>query len=306
MKSTIKILSIVKKQDEDKTKEVYKNVIEKVLNGTASELLKIGKPNQIPNQLLFAMEVPNDKAVEVIKQLTYEGIPIVKNDPAIKTAVYEANLELENQQASTIQRIKKEDALKNKLMKKGEYSVEELAYLKDWQLMVEVALNQSFSNIDKSRKIKEMLPDVLNEVIEKEIEQGARSLGAAKSSIEKLVAITENETLKRFHFVGSIKKAGHAVINFCKEHPKDLIGDLIFLSNSSSTIPEINIKSFLTFYDVVKDDLEKYDYEILVATRHLNTRALDTVHATAVRLNPEEKKLLVEGIEFFKEKRKTI
>ncbi|OGU36778.1 MAG: hypothetical protein A2068_09510 [Ignavibacteria bacterium GWB2_35_6b] len=303
MKNTITILSIIKKQDEEKTKGIFKNVIEKFWNGDLSEVLKIGKPNQIPNQLLFALEVPKTNAVEVIKQLTYEGVAIVKNDPSIKTAVNEANFELENQQASTIQRIKKEDALKNKLLKKGEYSIEELAYLKDWQLMVDVALNQSFNNIDKSRKIKELLPEVLNEAIEKEIELGTRSLGAAKNSIEKLVAITENETLKRFHFTGSIRKAGHAVINFCKEYPKDLIGDLIFLSNSSSTIPEINVKSFLAFYNVIKDDLEKYDYEIIVATRHINTRALDTVHSASVKLDPEEKKLLQEGIEFFKKKR---
>lgn len=306
MKNKITILSLVRKQDEERTKEVVKGVIEKYYTSEVSEILKIGQPQQIPNQLLFALEVEKTNALEIIKQLTYEGVAIVKNDPSIRAAVNEANFEIENQQANTIQRIKKEDALKQRLKKKGDYSVEELAYLKDWELMVNIALNQSYKDIEKSRQIKQLLPEVLNEAIEKEIELGARSLGAAKSSIEKLAAIAENETLKRFHFTGSIKKAGEAVINFCKAYPNDLIGDLIFLANSGTTTSHINIKAFLTFYNVISENPEKYDYEILVATRHLNTRALDTIHQSSVRLSPEERKVFDSGIEFFKEKRKTL
>ena len=305
MNSKIKILSVVKRKDLDETKEIFKSVIEKLCEADLSEILKIGEPTQIPNQFLFVLEVEKNIAVEVIKQLTYSGIAIVKNDPSIRAAVAEANFEIENQQANTIQRIKKEDSVKNKLQKRGNYSVEELAFLRDWQLMVEVALNQSGNDIDKGRKIIELLPEILNETIEKEIELGARSLGAAKNSIEKLLAVTENETLKRFHFVGSIKKAGEAVINLCSQH-QELTGDLIFLANSTSTLSIINVKSFLAFYKFISEEPEKYEYEINVAIRHLNTRALDTVHLVAADLNNDEKVLFNKGIEFFRENRKKI
>ena len=126
MNSKIKILSVVKRKDLDETKEIFKSVIEKLCEADLSEILKIGEPTQIPNQFLFVLEVEKNIAVEVIKQLTYSGIAIVKNDPSIRAAVAEANFEIENQQANTIQRIKKEDSVKNKLQKRGNYSVEEL------------------------------------------------------------------------------------------------------------------------------------------------------------------------------------
>ena len=306
MKNTITILSIVKKQDESTAREKFINVISKFMDAEISDVLKIGQPNQIPNQLLFALEVERVIAVDVIKSLTFEGITILKNDPAIGAAVTEAKHEMENQQANTIQRIKKDDSVKKKLFKKGDYSVEELAAIGDWKLMVDVALNQSYKDIEKSRQIKQLLPDVLNRAIEKEIERGGKSLGFAKNSVEKLVAIAENETLKRFQLLNSIKKAGEAIIDLCSQHPRDLLGDLIFLANSTSTISQINIKAFLTFYKFVKEDPEAYDYEVLVATRHLNTRAMDAIHLSSVKLTPEDKKLFDSGIEFFKEKRKNL
>lgn len=307
MSNKIKLLSVVKKRDEEKTREIFKKVLENSEDSEAAGNLKVGQPSQIPNQLLFVVEIDNSKAVNIIKKLTYEGVAIVKNDPSIRAAVNEAIFELENQQANTIQRIKKEDELKNKFMrKKGDYTVEELLYLKDWELMVSVALNQSYKDIEKSRQIKQYLPEVINEAIEKEIESGSRSLGAAKSSIEKLTAIAENETLKRFHLLGSMKKAGDAIISLCSQHPKDLVGDLIFLTNCSTTISHVNVKAFITFYKFVSSDIENFEYEILVATRHINTRALDTIHRTSAKLSPEEKELFDAGIEFFKEKRKQV
>ncbi|MBU2493333.1 MAG: hypothetical protein KJ571_11965 [Bacteroidetes bacterium] len=306
MNNTITILSLVKITEEEQIKEVYKSITSKYSDSELSEILKIGRPRQVPNQLLFALEIEKSDAVKIIKELTYAGVAIVKNDPSISAAINEAKFELENQQATTIQRIKRENELKVKLNKKGSYSIEELEYLRDWQLMVEVGLKQSFNDLEKARKIKEMLPEVLNEAINKEIEFGSRSLGAAKSSIEKLSAIAENETLKRFHFTGSMKKAGEAIINLCSEYPKDFLGDLVFLANSSSTISYINIKSFLTFYKFVSENQELYDYEILVATRHLNTRALDTIHQASVKLTNDEKALFDNGIQFFKERRKNL
>lgn len=172
--------------------------------------------------------------------------------------------------------------------------------------MLEMALIQSHDNIEKSRRIKELLPDVLDEAIENEIERDTKSLEIAKSTIERLMLIAENATLKRMHLLVPMKKAGEAIIEICLQHPKELIRELIFLANSRTTIPAISIKAFLSFYKVVKADAKTYEEVIDESARYLNTRALDTVYITAVKLSAEDKKLFNSGIEFFKEKRKAL
>ena len=306
MKNTVTILSVVKKQDLESSQEIFDKIIAKHCVSCKEDVLKIGTPAQIPNQFLFALEVPVENAINVIKELTYAGVAVVKNESFIKTAVNEAMFELQSEQSNKIQLLKKEESLKQKLKKRGDYSLDELIYLKDWQLLLEIALRQSHDNIDKSRKIKELLPDVLDEAIENEIHHDTKSIEIAKSSIERLMLIAENVTLKRLHLLKAMKKAGEAIIEICNLHPHKLIVELIFLANSSSTIPYINVKAFLSFYSVVNADLQKYENEILEAARYLNTRALDTVYIASTKLNPEDKKLFNSGIEFFKEKRKNL
>ncbi len=306
MKNTYTILSVVKKHELEATQEVFDKIIAKYYTEKKEDVLKVGTPAQIPNQFMFALEVPVENAIKVVKELTYEGVSVVKNESFIKIAVYEATNERQSEQTNKIQQLKKEESLKQKLRKKGDYSVEELIYLKDWQLMLDIALVQSHDNIEKSRRIKELLPEVLDEAIENEIQRDTKSLEIAKSSVERLLLIAENETLKRLHLLNIIKKAGEAVIDICNLHPKELIVELLFLANSRTTIPIINVKAFLCFYKVVKQDCKKYEEEITDAVRHLNTRALDTVYFSAVNLKPDEKKLFNSGIEFFKEKRKSL
>jgi hypothetical protein len=149
--NTYTLLSIVKKPDLETTHEIFDKIITKYLDGKKEEVLKVGTPTQIPNQYMFALEVPVENAIKIVKELTYEGVSVVKNEAFIKIAVNEAMYELQSEQTNKIQQLKKEESLKQKLRKKGDYSVEELVYLKDWQLMLEIALIQSHDNIEKSR-----------------------------------------------------------------------------------------------------------------------------------------------------------
>jgi len=301
--NTYTLLSIVKKPDLETTHEIFDKIITKYLDGKKEEVLKVGTPTQIPNQYMFALEVPVENAIKIVKELTYEGVSVVKNEAFIKIAVNEAMYELQSEQTNKIQQLKKEESLKQKLRKKGDYSVEELVYLKDWLLMLDIALIQSHDNIEISRRIKELLPEVLDEAIENELGRDTKSLEIARGCVERLLLIAENETLKRMHLLNIMKKAGEAVIDICLHHPKEMITELLFLANSRITVPIINVKAFLSFYEVVKKDCEKYDDEISEAARHLNTRALDTIYFSAVNLKPDEKKLFNSGIEFFKQKR---
>jgi hypothetical protein len=303
MKNLITILSVVKKQDYENTLQIFKKIIEKYYGPEVNDILKIGTPAQIPNQYMFALTIPKEDAINIIKELTYAEVSVVKNESFIRIAVAEATSERQSEQTNTIQRLQKEENLKQKLRKKGNYTVDELIYLKDWQLMLEVALNQTYSNIEKSRRIKELLPEVLNEAIENEIQRGSNNLDIARDSIEKLLLIAENETLKRFHLFGILKKAGEVIIQTCLQHPQELIEQLIFLANSRTTMPYVNIKAFLSFYKVIAEDAKKYENEIIEATRYLNTRALSTIYIASVKLTPEEKKIFDNGIEFFKKRR---
>lgn len=304
MQNSITILSLVKKPEIEASQESFHKLINKYgLSGGEESALKIGPMKQIPNQFIFALEVPKDIAISVVKDLVYEGIQVVKNETFIKIAVNEAVFELQNEQTNKIQQLQKEETIKQKLKKKADYTIEELVNIRDWQLMLEIALRQSHDNIEKSRKIKELLPDVLEAAISSELEKDTNSLETARSSVERLLLIAENETLKRFHLHSIMRKAGEAVIQICGLHPDELISELIFLANSRNTVPYINVKSFLCFFRAVSKDVKKYENEIMEAIRFLNTRALDTVYLSSVKLTAEEKKLFSLGIEFFKSKR---
>jgi hypothetical protein len=303
MENIITILSVVKKQDYENTLQVFKKIIEKYYNSKMDEVLKIGTPAQIPNQHMFALTIPKEDAINIVKELTYAEVSVVKNESFIKIAVAEATNERQSEQTNTMQRFQKEETLKQKLRKRGDYTVDELVYLKDWQLMLEVALNQTYNNIEKSRRIKELLPEVLSEAIETETQRDLNNLDIARDSIDKLLLIAENETLKRFHLLGILKKAGEVIVETCRMHPKELIDQLIFLANSRTTVPSVNVKAFLAFYKVISTDIQNYENEILEATRYLNTRALNTVYIASVRLAPDEKKIFDSGIEFFKKRR---
>jgi len=80
MKNQVTILSIVKQENVDKTKEIFNRVIEKYYEAKPDEVLKIGQPRQVPNQLLFALDVPLENAIQIIKELTYEGVSVIKNE----------------------------------------------------------------------------------------------------------------------------------------------------------------------------------------------------------------------------------
>ena len=306
MEKNITILSAVRKQDEENAKKIFDRIVKDHCKTDLNKVLKIGDPGQVQGQLLFALNISRDTAVPVIKELVFEGFTVLKNEPFIKTTVKEAAYELQFQKATTVQRVKEEERLKQKSKKLSDYTIEDLVFLNDWQLMLEVMMKQSHENIDKSRRIKEILPDVLRDVIENEIERSDKGLDFARECIDKLEPIAGNETLKRLHFMGIMHRAGEAIINISLKHPESLIEELIFLINSNSTAPQTNIKAFMTFFEVVNKNTEKYKEAIDTGARYINTRALDKVYLASVRLDADKLNAFNKGITFFKEQRDLI
>ena len=306
MENTLKILGLVRKQNEENAKVAYERIIKKYINRDSKEILRIHVPDYQPDYLLFTLEVSSDRAITVVKELVHNNVIIINNESYIKIAVREASFEINNERADTILQTQKRESLLRKVNRSGDLSIDELRFLKDWKLIVDIAKRKSYENVQKSMQLIEILPEVLDEYIENEILRASKSVYLARSSVDRLTPIADNESLRNFRLYASMRKAGKAIIEMCKAYPKELVGELIFLANSRTTIPYINIFSFINFYQIINSDPDKYKDEILTATRQLNTWALDTVYLASVRLEPEDEKLFGYGIEFFKQKRKAV
>ena len=298
----IQIVSLVKAFEEKAILSKINNTLDQYPKLKEEFQLKTGKPQQVPNHILISFEVPFSKAFDIIKGLVTEGVPIISEVPIIKNAIREARHELQLRKIEAVQKMKN---TKNSAgLEKKETTLEEIIETGDWVALLNIAKNKSVKNTENSKKIIEILPEILKKIIAYEIKREHDRLSLATLSLERLMKIATNTDLKVFRYIEIMNLAAEASINICLKYPKELISELITFMNNQHTSPSIKIKSFLTFYNTVEQDREGYDSDIAYASKNINTRLLNTAVQSVFNLNNTEKIEFRKALDFFSDLRR--
>ncbi|MBU1098670.1 MAG: hypothetical protein KKB34_19515 [Bacteroidetes bacterium] len=301
----IKLVILSNLKEKENTKNLITGIISKYKLTQDSVNLKFGSPDRAPNSLLVSLEIPSNNALEIIKRFTQENLQILSNEPFIKNAIREGRNEVKINKIEVVHEIKYHSFLESKSEDKS-LSIEKIAEMGDWQLLIKIAKNQSISHIDTSRKVKEILPEVLSNFIKNEIEKETDSVLLLNKKVDKLLSIAESADLNLLRMKEYMMLAGQEVLNISEKYPKEFSPELLKLANSSTAIPIVKLKAFILLYKIVSSDTELYKNEINNAARFINARALNTLALSVFNLTDEEKKLFEDGIDFFTKGRMNI
>ncbi len=298
----IQIVSLVKSFEEKAILKKINQTLEQYPKFKDEFQLKTGKPQQVPNHLLITFDVPFSKAFDIIKMLVIEGVPIISEVPIIKNAIREARHELQLRKIEAVQKMKSKN--NNSQYQQKETTLEEIIESGDWVSLLNIAKNKSVKNTENSKKILEILPEILKKIIAYEIKRDHDRLSLATLSLERLTKIAMNTDLKVFRYLDIMNMAAEAAISICLKYPKELLSELITFMNNQHTSPNIKIKTFLTFYETVEKDRDQYSSDIEYATKNINTRLLNTAVQSVFNLNNTEKIEFRKALDFFSDLRR--
>ncbi|MBN1301323.1 MAG: hypothetical protein JW995_08910 [Melioribacteraceae bacterium] len=303
----IKLVSIVKAYEEKKIFKAFDEIVKNCSKTNSQYQVQIIQPENMPNYSLIVTEVAKEDAFDIAKFLTIERIPLSTEDPLLKIAIQEGRIALEQNQVDVIHKMRKPVASGSEEQKGNkEGTLDKIIESGDWQLLLKVVMNTSVHNIDNSRKIKEKLPGVLDAILKNISDKPIEKVHMAQRNVEKLVQIALNHHLKALRFNAQMQTAGKAAISICSEYPKQFIPELIEMSNSSSTVPYVNIKAFMTLYEIFKDNIEEYKLDIQYSVKNINTRSLIAISQLSFDMTEEMRTEFNNAIDFFSEMRQLI
>lgn len=300
----LQIVSLIKSFEEKSILKKINEIIDNFPNLKDKFQLKTGRPEQVPNHILITFDVPFSKAFEIIKSLVIEGVPIISEVPIIKKAIKEALYEIQLRKVEAVHKMKKKkEASADK--ETNDQNLEEIIETGDWKTLIKIAKNKSIKNAENSKKILEILPEIIKKIIAYEMKRDFDKLSRANLSFERLVEIATNIDLKILRFFSIMSLAGEAALEICLKFPKEMVSELIILMNNENTSPHVKINSFLSFYEIIKENTTLYSNDIIYAAKNINTRSLNTSIHSAFNLSNRERIQFREAIDFFSDLKRT-
>jgi len=103
---------------------------------------------------------------------------------------------------------------------------------------------------------------------------------SAENNIPMFVEIATNSKLKMIRLEPIMKRAGEIAIEVCAHYP-EFVGELIHICNNRNVHNVISIRAAAKFAEIAFGDPIKYDTEIIIAVKRLNTKWLATAYDVA-------------------------
>lgn len=148
------------------------------------------------------------------------------------------------------------------------------------------------------KKIGDLLELAINNAIDKAINEVEKDTSKINSSLEKLLKISSDLSLRTFNKVELSCKAGEAAIEICQYH-LDFFKKLIDIGNKNGLPNGINLKAVVKFAELVMDDQDFFAEDISYAIKNLNLKWLALIWEVGEKLlSSEEKQKYSEFIKF--------
>jgi hypothetical protein len=219
----------------------------------------------------FYIESSDEKIIEIIKNSNDKYREELKR--------YAASLDLKKNVN------KKHDNL-DKLIDEGKYKE-----------LIKVAKDVTY-NPESISKAKAGIPLSVNNLIIKVIDRFSRQKMDIEEAISTLTTITSDKELPYFNSREWMYQAGIVAVELCSQRDY-AIKNLIKISNQKNSDQLINVKAAIKFSEILFGNLTKYEEQIKLATKELNTRWLSNVaEAYRNKLSKEENEAFDKLVDF--------
>jgi hypothetical protein len=233
----------------------------------------------------------------LIETLALNGFKIESNDKKVNEILGQVANKYRNDLikfAQTIDNDKKVDKSHNsidKLIENGNY--------KDLiKISKDITYNTETINLAKST----ITLSVTNAIV-KSIELAAKHKYETEKTINHLISVAADVTLKMHNCDQLMEQAGIVAIELCAKN-QDTLLSLVKMSNLKNLDYILNLKAAIKLGEIIMEDPTKYSYEISKVIKELNTRWLENIFdSISHRLSPEEIELYNKTIDFIKSKR---
>lgn len=222
----------------------------------------------------FYIESSDERIIEIIKNSNEKYREELKR--------YAASLDLKKNVN------KRHDNL-DKLIDEGKYKE-----------LIKVAKDVTY-NPESITKAKTGIPLSVNNLIINVIDRFSRQKIDIEEAISTLTKITSDKELPYFNSRELMYQAGIVAVELCSQ--KDYaIKNLIKISNQKNSDQLINVKAAIKFSEILFGNLTKYEEQIKLATKELNTRWLSNVaEAYRNKLSKEENDSFDKLVDFINE-----
>lgn len=233
----------------------------------------------------------------LIETLALNGFKIESNDKKVNEIIDQVAEKYRNDLIKFAQSLEQD-----KKVDKSHGSIDKLIEQGNYKDLIKISKDITY-NTDTINLAKSTITLSVTNAIVKSIEKAAKHKYETEKTIEQLISVASDTTLKLHNCDQLMEQAGIVAIELAAKS-QDTLLTLVKLSNMKNLDYVLNIKAAMKFGEIVMEDPNKYNYEISKALRELNTRWLDNIFdSISKKLTPEEIELYNSTIDFIKSKR---
>ena len=171
----------------------------------------------------------------------------------------------------------------------SEDKLNEFAELGDYESIKKVSKDIINFSENFVGKISNLLTTAVSNAIDNEVMAALEGKEQTLQSINNLLLIASDQTLRSFHKKDLRLRAGQSAIELCFQHIS-LLTELIKIANINKIPNEISILAAVKFAEVVLEDVEFFEKELEFAIKKLNTKWLEIAYDVAENTLPAENK----------------
>lgn len=233
----------------------------------------------------------------IIETLAINGFTVESNDEKVNEIIesvkekYREDLRKYAESVEVVRKINKTHDSLDDLIDGGNYKE-----------LIKVSKDITYSTETLSKAKSGILLTVTNAII-KNVDEVAKYRFAIKKTIENLLKIASDTELKLYNCNMLMEQAGVIAIELSSKY-EESVHYLIKISNLRNIDNLLNLKAASKFGEIVLSDPGKYENDIRIAVRELNTRWLDMAYDSAKhKLSEEENELLIKCVNMIKSRR---
>jgi hypothetical protein len=231
----------------------------------------------------------------LVESLTINGFYIESSDEKIIEIINNSNEKYREE----LKRYAASIDLKKNVNKKHD-NLDKLIDEGKYKELIKVAKDVTY-NPESITKAKAGISLSVNNLIIMVIDKFSRQKMDIEEAISTLTTITSDKELPYFNCREWMYQAGIVAIELCSQRDY-AIKNLIKISNQKNSDQLINVKAAIKFSEILFGNLAKYEEQIKLATKELNTRWLSNIaEAYRNKLSKEENDSFDKLVEFVKE-----
>jgi len=293
-----KIIRLLAKQEEIK---IIKSVFRKFEEHMPTMKVASKKIGKLSDRAVVSIKIDSDNYPKLVEVFLINGLKVLAIDDESKQLIDSIKHKLQEDLIDKEAEKSKED-VRLASLPISEERLNEFAQSGDYEAIKNVSKDIINFSENFVGKISELLSKAVSNAIDNEVMKAIEGKEEAKQSIQNLLKIASDQTLRSFHKKDLRIRAGQSAIEICL-HNIGFMKFLIDISNRNNIPNEINVIAVIKFAEVVLEDVDFFDEEIEYVRKNLNIKWLEIAYDVAVNsISFSEKAIYKKLINFVKNK----